>query len=88
MVCLLWAFKESGEASRMSKLLQYREKRSHALWVELMGFRTGQHGWEYPRNIQKFILRSMHGSKAVLKLSVQHIPMADTENKDRSLQES
>lgn len=28
MICLLWAFEESGEASRMARLLQYREKDS------------------------------------------------------------
>lgn len=42
MICLLWAFKETGEESRMARLLQYREKRAHTVWAQLYG----SWGWE------------------------------------------
>lgn len=53
-----------------------------------MGLGAGKHGWEHPTSIWKIILRSMHRSKAVLKLSDSCMSIADIENKDRRLQES
>lgn len=83
---MLWAFKESGEASRMARLFQCCEKRFHMVWKQLMGFGAGQQGWQHPRSILKTYLRFMHGSKAVLNLSVQHIPIAGLEKRDSNLE--
>lgn len=86
MIRLLWAFEESDEGSRMARLLQYCEKRFHMVWEQFTGFGAGQHGWEHPRSIWKITLRFMHGNEAVLKLSVQHVPVTDLEKKDRNLE--
>lgn len=75
---MLWAFEESGEASRMARLLQYREKRFHMVWEQFRGFGAGQNGWEHSRSLWKI--------KAVLKLSVQHMPITGLEKKDRNLE--